>query len=282
MALGTGNPYRTSSPAGMFRAYTDGVFQGMADSDPAVQNALNQGQYSPDATAPIFGGMPIGEEIFGGNLSSGKPLINPVTTAAAITGFAVFDQGHNGIITPGVSNVPSFYPGMDVPFYRLGSGARVPVKASSQLVALTGQTVYKQSVAWNFTTNELVPTAPSATHAVSGIEVVETNGVFIGTVTTAAPHGFVADDTVTLAGFTPADYNGDLVVLSVPSPTKFTVMLASNPGAITAQGTAAITAGSDMLQVNVLSVHTNSRIVVKDPVSGNVNWQDGVAAIVQL
>lgn len=46
----------------------------------------------------------------------------------------------------------------------------------------------------------------------------------IFTVTTATAHGLAVQDTVILAGFTPAGYNGTWTVYTVPSSTTFTVV----------------------------------------------------------
>jgi hypothetical protein len=281
MALVPGNPYVTSTRSGTFRRYTDGVFQGLADADPAVQNYLNMGSLPVGLTAPMWGGLPIFEEVFQGTLGANKALINPATSTAQITGWTVFDQGHHGVITPGPNNVPLFYPGMDIPFYRSLSGARIPVQASSSLASLVGGSI-NPTVTWNFVTGELEATAAGPSFAVSSIVVSGTANPFSGLATTTTPHGFSVGDSVTQAGFTPAGYNGAFEILSVPSPTTYTINLTANPGAITVEGTVATTAGTGTLAVRVLSLHTNSRIVYQNPVTGGITWQDGVCAIIQL
>lgn len=57
------------------------------------------------------------------------------------------------------------------------------------------------------------------------------------TVTTGSAHGYAVGNVVTVAGATPAGYNGTFTVVSVPSTTTFTYALAANPGAATVQGT---------------------------------------------
>lgn len=283
MAILPGNPYQTSARTGSFHRYTDGVFQGMAVADPAVQNALNMGQISPSGNAPLWGGLPISETVYAGTLGPNKTVLTAAASNAAITGFSVFDQGHNGVITPGPNNVPLFYPGMDLPFYRFGSGARIPVQASSSLLSLVGGTILP-SVTWNFATEELVPTSAGTSVAVTSIAVSGSANPYTGLVTTATAHGLNVGDTVTLAGFTPSGYNGTTYeVLSASfTTTTFTIQLATNPGAVTTAGTVAVTAGTGTLSIKLLSVHSNSRIVFNDPVSGNIYWNDGLAAIIQL
>jgi hypothetical protein len=72
---------------------------------------------------------------------------------------------------------------------------------------------------------------------------------------TAAAHGFVVGDVLTVAGVTPAGYNGVYEVVSVPTVNTFTVALASNPGIATVQGTA--TFGT-----NVTGMVTGAKVLV--------------------
>lgn len=277
MAPVPGNPYATSSKTGSFRPYSDGTFQGMADADAASQNWLNMGSFNPSASVVAFGGLPVKEDIFNSNMSNGKSTIDLATTVDEVIGFSVFDQGHHGIITPGPNNVPLFYPGMDLPFYRFGTKARVPVQCSPALAALVGQSI-KTPVGWDFATGMLVPTAAGT--AVTVTSVAWANGVV--TVNTAAAHGLALGMTATLAGFTPAGYNGSIEVLSVPSATSFTYALAADPGAATVQGTVATPAADAFTGLNILTYIPNSRIVFSDPVTGKVTWQDGTCALIQL
>lgn len=61
---------------------------------------------------------------------------------------------------------------------------------------------------------------------------------FLATIVTAAAHGLSANDVVTISGVTPAAYNGNFTVQTVPSGTQFTVILGTaNPGPITVNGT---------------------------------------------
>lgn len=57
------------------------------------------------------------------------------------------------------------------------------------------------------------------------------------TVTTAAPHGFTNGDSIVMAGFTPAGYNGTFTIANASGST-FTFPLTTDPGAATVQGTA--------------------------------------------
>lgn len=60
------------------------------------------------------------------------------------------------------------------------------------------------------------------------------------TVTNSLAHGYSKSDTVAIAGATPAGYNGNIIVTSVPSPSTFTYTVVSGlatpaTGTITAQ-----------------------------------------------
>lgn len=55
---------------------------------------------------------------------------------------------------------------------------------------------------------------------------------------TSAVHSFAAGDLVTIAGMTPAGYNGQYKVIAVPLATTFTVAIAADPGAFSVGGTA--------------------------------------------
>ena len=57
-----------------------------------------------------------------------------------------------------------------------------------------------------------------------------TNAGTTANATTTAAHGFRTGDVVTIAGATPAAYNGSFAIV-VSSPTQFTYTMASNPGA---------------------------------------------------
>lgn len=279
MSFLLGNPYRTTAKVGSFRKYSDGTFQGMAFADAASQNYLNMGTLSTAATAPIFGGVPVMEDVYNTNLSSGKPTLTQATSVGQISGFSVFDQGHNGVITPGVSNVPLFYPGMDFPFYRLGSKTvRIPVQCSPALSALVGSGI-NPSVGWDFTSNMLIPLDAGTAVTVSSLTI---NDDGTTTVVTASAHGLAIGMTAVLAGFTPAGYNGNIEVLSVPTSTSFTYATGTNYGAVTAQGTVATPAASAALDVSVIEYTPNSQVVFSDTVNNGVSWQPGTCAVILI
>ena len=80
--------------------------------------------------------------------------------------------------------------------------------------------------------------------------------------TGTTPHGFLAGDTVTIAGMTPSGYNGVYVIGTVPTTTTFTVTNLTTLTAGTVFGTAtkagtasiAVTGGSGFTTVSMTDV----------------------------
>lgn len=69
---------------------------------------------------------------------------------------------------------------------------------------------------------------------------IATTGIATGTtavVTTASAHGYGIGDVVTIAGVTPAGYNGKWAIVSVPSATTFGIYVGTALGAQTVAGT---------------------------------------------
>ena len=110
----------------------------------------------------------------------------------------------------------------------------------------------------DLTTNSLRAVLPGAAVAWQGISVgslagpaLTTNTIYVGvtnisaatqsgstvTISTKANHGFSPGQSVTIAGVTPAGYNGTFTVLGVPSATTFTYVTAAGLTAGTAFGT---------------------------------------------
>jgi hypothetical protein len=73
---------------------------------------------------------------------------------------------------------------------------------------------------------------------VKSISGVSVDSGLLATFTTSAPHGYLRLDVVNISGASPAAYNGDWRIYSVPTSTTFTVQLATNPGAMS--GTVAV------------------------------------------
>lgn len=259
------DPMQTTGANNSFSVASDGVTQGVAYDDPAVRYHLAGGYVGAGETLPMWGGIAISEYIgqtpgaghFGNSLSRATSIQN-------LTGFTVYNQNHSLIVTP-TSTAPSGGSGMSMHFYRLGSGARIPVKASPALVNEVGELVTSQ-ISWDFNEQHAVPYMASS--ASLSANAVWASGVV--TVTTASAHGFVTGAYVNLSGFTPSGYNGTYLV-TVTGADTFTYQLATNPGAQTVAGT--VSAGGGALPVKILKVVTgNARTVVYDAENNITRW----------
>lgn len=286
------NPIQTTNASGTFNIESTGYIQGTALDSPAIRNSLAGGVLASTETLPMWGGVGISENVPSpGSLAlpnsvlggpCGRATSLTPNTAGALTGFSVFDQNHSAINTP-QSPVPLVGSGMTFNFYRLGTGARIAVAIDPALVSLEGG-IITQLVSWDFNQQRLVPyQAAEPANTITSMSWANTNG---GTVsaTTAAAHGLVVGDDVTIAGVIPTAYNGDYAVASVGSTTTFTYLLplASTPGAVTTQG--AVAAGGGALSVSVLDIQIgNSMTVVYNTTTGFATWnRTGSTAIIQI
>ena len=144
----TFNPQKTTSPQGTFLASTQGYYQGDFVDDPSTRMELAAGQIASTVNQPIWGGMAITEKVSPiGESSLGTPL-SLATAAGNITGFTVFTQVYNAIITPG-NSVQTVSAGMTINFFRIGSGARIKVAISDALVATIEGGAVNQALYWD-------------------------------------------------------------------------------------------------------------------------------------
>lgn len=206
------NPQQTTNAAGSFDVETSGYIQGTALNDPAVRFWLAGGVLAVSETNPMWGGVGIQELVpagISGRSGSSSTLggtIKRATGVANLTGFSVFDQNHAAINSPG-SPVPLSGAGMQVNFYRFGSGARIPVNASPTLLDAEGNLI-TQNVSWDYENQILTPyvsttisagTYATATTISSGTYNATTGAVSL---TTNAAHGLLPGDSFTLSGMT--------------------------------------------------------------------------------
>lgn len=271
------NPMATTNALGSFGVRSDGFIQGVALDDPASRFNLASGTVASTETTPMWGGLPVAELLPGTSSSPRGSTIRRAVSVDEMSGFTVFNQAHNGLTTP-QSPVPQFASGMSVSYYRFGSDMRVPLKASSQVVALgTSGASVKTALAWDFVNNQLT-TAAAAGYAGANIATTAiTYASGVATATAASAHGLSAGQYVTISGAVPAAYNGTVVVLSVPTTTTFTYAPASAPsGSATTQGTiGAVTLSTITLPVKVLSIQAgNSKTVSYDSSTGFLTWNN--------
>ncbi len=147
------NPTLTTNAAGSFNVSSLGFVQGVALDDPAIRNALSGGYLDAAETVPMWGGVAI-EELTGLVGESRGNDIKRAVSYATLTGFSVFNQNHAAINSP-QSPVPLSADGMLVNFYRLGSGARIPLKIDPALITADGE-IITQQVSWDFVNSMIV------------------------------------------------------------------------------------------------------------------------------
>jgi len=203
MATVNFNPMAVGSFGGNFQIDSGGYVQGDYLQDPAVRFALATGVVASTETLPMYGGVGITETIGSGAL--GNNLARAVSDAA-ITGFAVFTQAHNGILLQGNGQqVPLNFGGQSMSFFRLGSGARIPAACDPDLVSLIGGTISPQ-VTWDYNLQMLVPyNAATATVNVTSITASysATTGLWTFVVVAAAAANVAAvGDIINIAGVT--------------------------------------------------------------------------------
>ncbi|MDK1204190.1 MULTISPECIES: hypothetical protein [Cronobacter] len=283
------NPMQTTNARGSFYAKSDGLIQGVALDDPAARYALASGTLASDEVKPLWGGLAINELVPGASSAPRGSIIKRANTLSQLVGFSVFNQAHNGLTTP-QSPVPIFLSNMSVSFYRLGSGMRIPVKASDAVIALASAGIsVNQPLVWNFADDCLdvfstVATEISTTAVTWTAPTANADG--FATATMASAHGLKAGAYVVISGVAPAAYNGIVQVLSVPSATSFTFFPVSVPtGDATTQGTVGVANVKDVaLPVKIIEMQMgNSKTVSYDSDTGFATWNDsGNAAVILL
>lgn len=282
------NPGITTTAAGSFNVTSLGLTQGSAYDDPAVRYALSGGVLASTETLPMWGGCGIYNLIPGVAGAQEQSLgevvgrANSLTGANALTAFSVYQQAYGMLTTP-QSPVPLSASGMQVNFYRLGSGARIHVAIDPALVSLEG-TIITSQVSWDFALQRLIPfVAAYPANVITAAAWANTNGGQ-ATLTTTTAHGVAVGSDFTITGVTPAAYNGTFTALAgtAGSSLVYALPLAATPGAGTAFGT--LVAGGGALNVRVLETQIgNSMTVSFDPVTGFATWnRSGSAATILI
>jgi hypothetical protein len=285
------NPMLTTTALGSFNVSSDGYTQGTAYDDPASRNYLSGGILASTETLPMWGGVAI-QELISPSTSNGH-LGNTIARATANTnvlGFSVFNQGHNAISFPG-NNVPVQTSGMTVPFYRLGSNARIAVACDPSLVSLDGG-LTTQQVSWDFNNQVLQPyDAATATVSLTSITSSYSGGVYTFVVVAAAASlvGAVGD-SINVSGVTgtgAALVNGNQVVTAFTDNQHFSFQVTAASGAIATgalTGTLILNQGTGAISVRVLNIAVgNSRNVIWDGVNLTANFNStGTCALILI
>ena len=281
------NPALTTNAAGFFSVTEDGLVQGTALDDPAVRLQLAGGVWDPAATVVGYGGMGVyvnvplstagtttASDSFGGYVGPATSVT--ANAAGTLSGFMVFDQAINGIISP-QTPVPQFASGMTINYYKLGSNARIAVQMAPSLVSLDGG-IITPLVSWDYTNQQLVPyVAAYPANVLTGASWASTGGGQV-TFTTTTNHGVAVGDYFTISGMTPAGYNGDFIAITGTATNSLVASLAVNPGSETVLGT--LVAGGGALPCTVLKVKTTNCLTVNP---SSFTWNsNGACAVIQI
>lgn len=150
----TFQPFKTQgSFTNSFNVESRGLTQGDAHDDPAIRLQLCSGMIDPAITDMLWGGVGVMECIstVGTNVS-GSTIKK--ASATVCNAFSVFNQAYHGITT--ASNpVPLFMGGGSLHYFRIGSGARIPLPISASVSALAtgGEPVGSDGFVWDLTNN---------------------------------------------------------------------------------------------------------------------------------
>ncbi|WP_343743367.1 hypothetical protein [Herbaspirillum huttiense] len=285
------NPYLTTNALGSFSVQSNGLVQGAAMDDPSVRNYLAGGTLAVTEILPMWGGCAIFENIPGATSDGATGgTVGRATSLTNLTGFSVVNQAHNWVTSP-QSQAPSAGAGMTVPFYRLGSGARIAVAMDPSLVGLDGGLITQQ-VSWDFFNQRLQAyDASTPTVSVTSITSSYSNGVYTFVVVAAASttEGAVGD-AINVSGVTGTGaslVNGNQIITAYTDNQNFSFQVRAASGAIATgalSGTIVLNYGTGALPVKVLETQVgNSKIIAYDAVNNYVNWtNNGSAAVILI
>jgi hypothetical protein len=298
------NPMLTTTNYGGFSTQSYGFVQGVAMDDPAVRFALAGGVLATTETLPMWGGVGVYANVpalYGSSTSVGSelgPIVGRATTQTAgasgqLIGFSVFNQATAWISTP-QSPVPTASANMTVPYFPLGSGARIAVACDPSLAASVVGGSLSQPVSWDFN-NQVLQAYDASTPSYSLTSITSsysaTTGLYTFVVVAAAatPVGAVGD-SIYVAGVTStgaAYVNGTQTVSAFTNNQNFSFQVAAPSGAIATgalSGTLTLTYGTAALPCKILRVQSGgSKTVVYNAVTGVATWNNsGTAALIQI
>jgi hypothetical protein len=290
------NPYVTTNAPGTFSIQSEGFVQGVALDDPAVRFYLAGGPLSVAESLPMWGGVAIYENIpvSTANASTGSTVGRATTITGGsypIAGFSVLNQAAAWVTSP-QSECPSAGAGTTVPYYRLGSQARIALAIDPSLVTLDGGAT-NQAVTWDLNNQRLAAVSTGTTIGITSVtsSYSASTGLYTFAVVAsgATPVGAVGD-AFNLSGITGtgANYvNGNQVVTSFTSSTVFSFQVAAASGAIATgalTGTIVLnTAPATALPVKILKINIGgSKIVVYDAVNNLVHWNNSGSTAICL
>lgn len=276
----------TTGNSGLFNSASTGLTQGTAYPDPATRYQLRQGILATTETLPMYGGIAIYADVPQAlSLNPAEPsstlgtTVGRATTESAIAGFSVFDQDYSMVTFPG-NPVPIIGSGGTVMWYRLGSGARIAVACSPNLVNLRGEAIGTQ-VAWDYTNEQLEPYVSTTLSSLNSY----TSGTGVVSVATAAPHGLNPGDTFVITGVTGTGANISAlngIQTAIAGTTGSTLIFTVATGLTISTVTGGTVSNGTALPVSVLDVQTGNSMTVQSA-GGLYSWNfTGNAAIIQI
>jgi hypothetical protein len=154
------SPMLTSNNAGGFSTQSNGLVQGVAMDDPAVRFALAGGYLDSAETLPMWGGVgifvhvpPANADVL--NSKVGRATSLTANAAKELVGFSVVNQATAWVSSP-QSPAPVATDLMTVPYFLLGSGARIVVDCDATLAASLINATIAPQVSWDFTNQKLI------------------------------------------------------------------------------------------------------------------------------
>ena len=299
---------QTTNKTGTFYAKSDGFIQGMLRNDPVSRYNLAQGILGPNETFPIWGGVAIQEAIPGGasqwpnaNSDSLGSIITRATSAANISGFAVFDQSFAAPITP-FSNVPLIGSGQSVNYIRFGDSQQIAVAIDPAFAATLIGGTSSQQVTWDLNAQRLAPyeasggtisitsITPTFVAAQSGVPAYWSFAVVTALNITGLPAG--VGDVVNISGCTntnAAYINQNQVVTSWTDAQHWTFVIQNTSSTLFTSGTGLtgtllMNYSGGLLSCKNLRIDVNnSKNVIYNSQNNTANWQNGLAcALIQV
>lgn len=171
------NPVVQTNFPDVFSVTTTGYVQGAFLDDPATRFELAQGIVSLSATQPMWGGLFITESLPtpGSEADEVTSVLAPATTSGAITGITTINQGAAMVQTP-QSTTPVSAAGMAINFFRVGSGARIAMQATSAAAtAWQGGSILPTTLYWDTSNLWLTNTSGSGIIGPLSYKVVSIN-----------------------------------------------------------------------------------------------------------
>ena len=279
------NPVITTNALGSFGVTWDGYIQGTALDNPSSYQYLAGGVLATSETLPMWGGVGISEAVAGASGTPNQTLGSTITRATSLTataangltGWSVFDENTAMVNFP-QSPVPLSASGYEVNFYRLGSGARIAVACSPNLVNLQGEIISTQ-VSWDFTNQQLEPYVSATVSA--GTYNGATGAVVL---TTSAAHGLNPGDTFVPALTGTGSYANLNVVQTATAGTSGTTINFTAATGLTLSITGGSVSNGGALAVKVLDVQIgNSMTVSYNATTGFATWnRSGNCAVILI